>query len=57
MEYYVSQTLRGEYIGIKESESGELDVRYGSVYLRKLKDGNPRIEKPKLERESVIRRS
>jgi putative transposase len=56
-EYYVSQTLSGEYIGIEEREGGDLEVRYGPVYLGKLKDGNPRIEKPKLEGKSIIRRN
>lgn len=54
-EYYVSQTLTGEYVGIKDTEEG-LRVNYGPVYLGNLKDGNRRIEKPKLERKAIVRR-
>jgi putative transposase len=55
-EYYVSQNLTGEYVGIEEKEEG-LEVRYGPVYLGKLRDGNKRIEKPKLQRKRIIRRN
>lgn len=55
-EYYVSQTLTGEYVGIEENETGEWRVRYGAVYLGQLKHGNPRIEKPKLIPKNVVRR-
>lgn len=54
-EYYVSQTLMGEHVGITEDEEG-LKVNYGPVYLGKLQNGNRRIEKPKLERKRVVRR-
>ncbi|MBS0655102.1 MAG: transposase, partial [Verrucomicrobia bacterium] len=54
-EHYISQTLTGEYVGIEETEEG-LRVNYGPVYLGKLKDGNRRIEKPKLERKAIVRR-
>ena len=54
-EHYITQTLTGEYVGIKETEEG-LKVNYGPVYLGRLKDGNRRIEKPKLERKAIVRR-
>lgn len=53
-EYYISQTLAGEYVGVKEEE--DLKVHYGPVYLGKLKSGNKRIEKPKLIKKAVVRR-
>jgi transposase InsO family protein len=54
-EYFIGQTLTGEYIGITEGEDA-LEARYGPVYLGKLKNGNPRIERPKLIRKKVVRR-
>lgn len=54
-EYYISQTLTGEYVGISEGEEG-LKVNYGPVYLGILQNGNKRIEKPKLIRKNVARR-
>lgn len=54
-EYYVSQTLMGEHVGVAEDEEG-LKVSYGPVYLGKLQNGNRRIEKPELERKKVVRR-
>lgn len=53
-EYYISQALTGEYVGIKEKE--EMEVNYGTVYLGKLRHGNKRIDKPKLEKKKVVRR-
>lgn len=35
-EYYVSQTLCGEYVGIKTNDLDELEVYYGPIYLGKL---------------------
>ncbi len=54
-EYYVSQTLTGEHVGVTEDEEG-LKVSYGSVYLGNLQNGNKRIKKPKLKRKYVVRR-
>ncbi len=54
-EYYVSQTLAGEYVGIKEDEE-VMKVNYGPVYLGQLERGKKRIEKPRVERKKVIRR-
>lgn len=54
-EYYVSQNLTGEYIGIEEKE-GEMEVRYGPVYLGKLKTGSKHVERPKLKRKKIVRR-
>ncbi len=54
-EHYVSQTLSGEYVGIKEGEDG-FEVQYGPVYLGRLKEGRKRIEKPKLAKKPMIRR-
>lgn len=54
-EYYISQTLTGEYVGIKEDAEG-MKINYGPVYLGKLEKGNKRIEKPKAKRKKVVRR-
>lgn len=48
-EHYISHTLAGEYVGIKETEEG-LKVNYGPVYLGILTEGNRRLETPKLKR-------
>ena len=55
-EYYVSQNLTGEYIGISENEEG-LKTWYGPVYLGKLEQGKKHIERPKLHRKKIVRRS
>jgi putative transposase len=55
VEYYISQTLTGEYVGIIENENA-FEVSYGPVCLGKLRTGNPRIEKPKLIKKKVVRR-
>jgi len=54
-EYYIGKTLTGEYVSIKESDIGELEVRYGPVYLGKLK-ADRGLEKPKLKRKRIVRR-
>jgi putative transposase len=54
-EYYVGQTLTGEYIGIAEADEG-LSAYFGPVYLGLLRHGNKRIEKPKLDKKPVVRR-
>lgn len=54
-EYYISQTLTGEYVGVLEDDEG-MKVNYGPVYLGKLEHGNKRMNKPKLERKKVVRR-
>lgn len=54
-EYYVSQTLTGEYVGVIEDDEG-MKVNYGSVYLGNLEHGNRRMNKPKLEKKKVTRR-
>lgn len=46
-EYYIGQTLTGEYVGLKTSPDDALEVYYGPVYLGKL--NNKGLEKPKLE--------
>lgn len=47
-EYYIGQALTGEYISLKENDIGELEVRYGPVYLGKLKkDG---LERPEMNK-------
>jgi transposase InsO family protein len=53
-EYYLSQTLSGEYVGIKETDEG-LEASYGPIYLGKLQAGNPRIIKPKLVSKPRVR--
>lgn len=54
-EFYVSQNLTGEYIGIEEKEGGP-EVRYGPVYLGRLKDGCKHVERPKLKPKKIVRR-
>lgn len=54
-EYYISQSLTGEYISIEDKEEG-MEVRYGPIYLGKLINGNKRVEKPKLKQKRIIRR-
>lgn len=47
-EYYIGQTLTGEYVGVKGNKNDELEIYYGPVYLGKhtLKNG---FEKPKIK--------
>jgi len=53
-EYYISNTLSGEYVGINEEED-KLKVYYGPVFLGKLVLGKG-LEKPKLPKKPTIRR-
>jgi putative transposase len=53
-EHYISQTLTGEYVGIREDE-GVLKVFYGPVFLGSLKE-DKRLEKPKLKPKNTVRR-
>jgi hypothetical protein len=55
-EYYVGQVLTGEHVGIQENKEGELELRYGPVYLGKLREGKSYIEQPKLKRKKIVRR-
>jgi len=55
MEYYLGQTLAGEYVGLQEEDSENLKVYYGPVYLGKLKKGEG-LERPKMKRKKIIRR-
>lgn len=48
-EYYIGQTLTGEYVGLKNNENDELEIYYGPVYLGKL-DLKKGLEKPKIKR-------
>jgi transposase InsO family protein len=54
-EYYITQVLTGEYVGIKENSEG-MQVNYGPVNLGHLQEGNRRIDKPKAKRKPVVRR-
>src|SRR5439155_961005 len=47
-EYYIGQTLTGEYVGLKTNEDDELEIYYGPVYLGKL-DLKKGLEKPKVK--------
>ncbi len=47
-EYYIGQTLTGEYVALKTNESDELELYYGPVYLGKLNDNG--LEKPKIKK-------
>lgn len=42
---YISETLKGEYIGIKPSDNDSLDIFYGPVFLGKINENG--LEKPK----------
>lgn len=46
-EYYIGQTLTGEYVGLKTNLEDELELYYGPVYLGKL--SNKGLEKPRLK--------
>lgn len=46
-EYYIGQTLTGEYVGLKTNQDNELELYYGPVYLGKL--SNKKLEKPKIK--------
>lgn len=46
-EYYIGQTLTGEYVALKDNENDELEVSYGPVYLGKI--GKKGFEKPKIK--------
>lgn len=46
-EYYIGQTLTGEYVALKDGQEGDLELYYGPMYLGLLKkDG---LKKPKME--------
>ena len=46
-EHYIGQTLSGEYVALRTTDNGELDLYYGPVYLGKLSDGV--LERPKIK--------
>ena len=46
-EYYIGQTLTGEYVGLKTNQSGELELYYGPIYLGIISEKG--LEKPKLK--------
>ena len=48
-EYYIGQSLQGEYIGLKHNDAEELDLYYGPVYLGKLGMQKRSVEKPKIK--------
>ena len=54
-EYYLGQTLTGEYVGLKEDELGKLQLYYGPVYLGAL-NLDKGLEKPKLKAKKIVRR-
>lgn len=53
-EYFIGQTLTGEYVGIKEKTEG-LEVYYGPVYLGVIKEGQG-FERPRIKRKKIVRR-
>lgn len=53
-EYYIGQTLTGEYVSIKESENSPFKVHYGPVYLGML--SKKKLEQPKLQGKAIVRR-
>jgi len=46
-EHYIGQTLTGEYVALKTTESCELDLYYGPVYLGKLSEDG--LKRPKMK--------
>ncbi len=46
-EYFIGQTLTGEYIGLKPNDLNQFEVYYGPLYLGLL--GKKRFEKPELK--------
>jgi transposase InsO family protein len=47
-EYYVGQSLAGEYVGIKTNQEGEKEMYYGPIYLGKFSEKKG-LEKPKIK--------
>jgi transposase InsO family protein len=45
-QYYIGESLIGEYVGLKPNENEELEVYYGPIYLGKIRLGIG-FEKPK----------
>ena len=54
-EYYIGQTLTGEYVSIKESENNQFKLHYGPVYLGIL--SKDKLECPKLKPKAIVRRN
>lgn len=54
-EYYIGQTLTGEYVGLKEVAEGEYEVHYGPVVLGKITEGK-KMQKPKMKPKKIVRR-
>jgi len=54
-EFYITQTLTGEYVGLKQDEEGRVLAHYGAVYLGTLADKR-RLNRPKLKPKKIIRR-
>ena len=54
IECYISSTLQGEYVGLRESDLGGMEVHYGPVFLGILDHGE--LKQPKLCPKRVIRR-
>lgn len=49
-EYYIGQTLTGEYVGLKTKDEGMLELYFGPVYLGLINTlSNKGLEKPKLK--------
>lgn len=53
-EYFMSQALVGEYVGLKEEE-GDIEVHYGPIYLGKLRTAG--LERPKIKPKKIVRRA
>lgn len=45
---FISETLEGEYVGLRINESDDLECYYGPIYLGKITEKS-RLEKPKIE--------
>ena len=47
VEYYIGQTLTGEYVGLKTDQNDDVGLYYGPIYLGRL--SNEELEKPQLK--------
>lgn len=47
-EYYIGQSLTGEYVALKTNEKDELELYYGPIYLGRL-DADKGLKKPKIK--------
>lgn len=54
-EFYITQTLTGEYVGLKQGAEGQVQAHYGLIYLGELADRR-QLKRPKLKPKKIVRR-